>query len=89
MMYKKYKIKKPIFLFPNISKIVPKQETKKLFFFIFKIIFFLRIFFKYFFVMNYGNKKTNSKKMKKKINFQKYFIESKICQEINCQIQKI
>ncbi len=34
--------------------------------------------------MNYGNKKTNSKKMKKKINFQKYFIESKICQEIYC-----
>ena len=39
--------------------------------------------------MKYGNKKTNSKKNEKKFNFQKYFIESKICQEINCQIQKI
>ena len=39
--------------------------------------------------MNYGNKKENSKKIKKNFIFQKYFIESKICQEINCQIQKI
>ena len=34
--------------------------------------------------MNYGNKKKNSKKNEKKIYFQKYFIESKICQEIYC-----